>query len=73
MSGHLTYHLWGPSYTWEVMVVVTNHSLGEYFETCEFKKEIQHPYVYVGSPSVYVCREPDVPVDVIWSRMKAYR
>jgi hypothetical protein len=55
------------------MVVVTNHSLGEYFETCEFKKEIQHPYVYVGSPSVYVCREPDVPVDVIWSRMKAYR
>jgi hypothetical protein len=45
-----------------------------FFNKCELKKTVQHVYdVPVGSPSIYICREPIASADVIWSRVKFYR
>jgi hypothetical protein len=73
VTGHLTYYLWGPGYSWDVMVIVTRYPVTSFFNECERKRDIHHPYVYVGSPTVYVCREPKSSVDDIWSKLKAYR
>lgn len=73
VTGHLTYYLWGPGYSWDVMVVVTQSPITRFFNRCERKKVIHHPYVYVGSPTVYICRDPKSSVNEIWSQLKAYR
>jgi hypothetical protein len=73
VTGHLTYYLWGPGYSWDVMVVVTQYPITNYFYKCERIEVIHHPYVYVGSPTVYICRYPIKPVDAIWPELKAYR
>ncbi len=76
VSGVLTYYLWGPGYSWEVMIIVTSqlYPVTVFFNKCELKKIVQHVYdVPVGSPSIYICREPTASADVIWSSMKFYR
>jgi hypothetical protein len=73
VTGHLTYYLWGPGYSWDVMVVITNSSLTSFFAKCDWVTEIHHPYIYVGSPNIFICREPKLPVDEIWVQLKAYR
>jgi hypothetical protein len=76
VSGSLTYYLWGPGYTWDVMLIVTDKSnnLAVFFEECELKAVVQHEYdAPVGQPHIYVCRKPKVPADVIWSCQKLYR
>lgn len=75
VSGVLTYYLWGPGYSWDVMIVVTSnlYSVTYFFNQCELKKTVQYVYdVPVGSPSIYICREPIVPADRIWSGVKTY-
>ena len=76
VSGVLTYYLWGPGYSWDVMIIVTSqlYPVTVFFNKCELKKIVQHVYdVPVGSPSIYICREPTVSSDVIWSFVKFYR
>jgi len=76
VSGALTYYLWGPGYSWDVMIIVSSHlsSVTNFFEECERKKAVGHIYdVPVGDPSIYLCRKPTAPPDVIWAGMKAYR
>ena len=73
VTGHLTYYLWGPGYSWDVMVVVTRYPITNYFYTCERIEVIHHPYVYVGSPTVHICRDPIKSIDEIWPELKAYR
>jgi 4-amino-4-deoxy-L-arabinose transferase-like glycosyltransferase len=76
VSGSLTYYLWGPGFSWEVMLIITNKSnrMAVFFEACELKAFV--PYEYsepVGQPYIYVCRKPKVPAAVIWSSVKEYR
>jgi 4-amino-4-deoxy-L-arabinose transferase-like glycosyltransferase len=76
VSGFLTYYLWGPGYSWDVMILVTSKSnnMSVFFDQCELKAVGQHVYdAPVGRPYIYVCRKPKVPADVIWSSVKSYR
>lgn len=73
VSGALTYYLWGPGYSWDVMIIVSpsKYPAAAFFDECEEKKTAQ--YVYVGTPHIYICRKPKVSADEIWSSMKSYR
>jgi hypothetical protein len=73
VSGSLTYYLWGPGYSWDVMVIVTGgtNDLSMFFEECEQKANTGD-----DAPSqfyIYVCQLPKLPVDVIWPNLKNYR
>ena len=43
VSGSLTYYLWGPGYSWDVMVIVTDETnpLGVFFDMCELKATVK--------------------------------
>ncbi len=75
VSGSLTYYLWGPGYSWDVMIIVAERTniLSVFFEKCERMGVTQHEYV--GSIRFYffVCRKPIVPADTIWSSVKSFR
>jgi hypothetical protein len=76
VSGFLTYYLWGPGYSWDVMILVTNktNNMSVFFDECELKDVVQHEYdAPVGRPYIYVCRGPKVSPDVIWPSLKSYR
>jgi 4-amino-4-deoxy-L-arabinose transferase-like glycosyltransferase len=76
VSGSLNYYLWGPGYSWKVMVIVasTTNPLGMFFDTCELKTTVQQEYnIPSGRIRVYVCRGPIVSADKIWSSLKSYR
>jgi hypothetical protein len=76
VSGSLTYYLWGPGYTWEVMIVITDKTnrVGVFFDECELKAALPDAFDEpVGSLAIFVCRKPKVPAGVIWPSMKSYR
>jgi len=75
VSGGLTYYLCGPGYYWDVMILVSHseYPIRGFFKECELKKVIDHPYAYVGSQGVRVCRNPKFSADEIWSKLKLYR
>jgi hypothetical protein len=76
VSGSLTYYLWGPGYSWDVMIIVseTPNTVALFFDECELKGTVQHQYdPPVGRPSISVCRRPKVPPDVFWPNIKSYR
>ncbi len=76
VSPALTYYLWGPGDSWDVMILVTRrtNNMSVFFDACELKKTIQREYDALGGrPSIYVCRKPKVSAEVIWSSLKAYR
>ncbi|MBN2391319.1 MAG: glycosyltransferase family 39 protein [Anaerolineae bacterium] len=73
VSGSLTYYLWGPGDSWDVMIIVVGRSnyLSMFFDECE-----QSAVAGNDLPSqfyIYVCRKPNLPVDVIWPNLKNYR
>ena len=75
VSGSLTYYLWGPGYSWDVMVIVTNrmNTVSVFFRSCEQKAVIQHEYTGLVRFKIFVCREPTLPVDTIWAGVKSFR
>ena len=76
VSGALTYYLWGPGYSWDVMIIITNktNNMSVFFDECELKTTIHYEYdVPFGPPYIYVCRKPKVSADVIWSSVKSFR
>jgi hypothetical protein len=76
VSGVLTYYLWGPEYSWDVMIIVSSNlsPVTDFFDRCELKKTVLHVYdMPVGGPSIYLCREPTLSPDVIWPFVKLYR
>lgn len=77
VSGSLTYYLWGPGYTWDVMIIVTDRSnnLSMFFDECEFNSNIEGNYdsSLFGEPRIYTCRKPLIPADEIWAIMKNFR
>jgi len=75
VSGSLTYYLWGPGYSWDVMIIVTTqtNNMSVFFDECEKKGIVQYKYDSVGANSIFVCRKPKVPPNIIWSSVKTYR
>jgi hypothetical protein len=76
VSGHLTYYLWGPGYSWEVMIIITGrtNNTAVFFDECELKAVSQRPDGAMGGNLyLHVCRKPKVSADTIWSSMKSYR
>jgi hypothetical protein len=72
VSGSLTYYLWGPGYSWDVIVIVTGQTniLSVFFDNCAQKATTgEDP---PGKFYIYVCKKPKVPADVIWSSQKNY-
>ena len=72
VSGSLTYYLWGPGDSWDVMVIVAGRTnyLSVFFDECAQK-------AITGSDSpgqfhIYVCKKPKLPVDVMWPNLKNY-
>jgi 4-amino-4-deoxy-L-arabinose transferase-like glycosyltransferase len=74
VSGHLTYYLWGPGYSWEVMILITGktNNLSVFFDECELGMPAKVE-LFIGRPYIFVCRKPTVSADVIWSSIKSYR
>jgi hypothetical protein len=76
VSGALTYYLWGPGYSWEVMIVVTGRTneMAVFFDECELKATARYEYDRpIGQPKIYVCRQPKVSAAELWRSMKFYR
>ena len=76
VSGHLNYYLWGPGYSWEVMIIITGrtNNMAVFFDECELKTVSQRGDNALGGDLyIFVCRTPKVPPDVIWSSMASYR
>ncbi len=75
VSGSLTYFLWGPGYSWDVMILITDRTnrMAVFFEKCEQKAVTQDEYVGLSRFYVFVCRKPIVPADTIWSSVKYYQ
>lgn len=72
VSGSLTYYLWGPGYSWDVMVIVTGRTnyLSVFFDECA--QRAITGYDLPGQYHIYVCRKPKLSADVIWSSLKNY-
>jgi 4-amino-4-deoxy-L-arabinose transferase-like glycosyltransferase len=75
VSGSLTYYLWGPGYSWEVMIIITSktNNMSVFFDECEAGVPVEREVFQGNRLYIYVCRRPKVPADVIWSSMKLYR
>jgi hypothetical protein len=77
VSGHLTYYLWGPGYSWNEMIVATINIDGFRY----FFGDIQQKALFVNehaSPvstniGVYVCKAPIKSAKVIWTYLKLYK
>ena len=76
VSGSLTYYLWGPGYSWDVMIIVTTQTnpMSVFFDDCELKRVVTYQFDEPGSAThIFVCRNPKVSAKVIWSSVKTYR
>jgi hypothetical protein len=77
VSGSLTYYLWGPGYSWDVMIIVVSktNSMAMFFDECEQKSIAQgeENVTVFGHPRIFVCRKPKVTADKIWSSVESYR
>jgi hypothetical protein len=72
VSGSLTYYLWGPGYSWDVMIIVTGRTniLSVFFDECEQKAVSDK--AALSKFYLYVCKKPRLPADVIWKSQKNY-
>ncbi len=70
VSGSLNYYLWGPGYSWDVMVIVTGRTniLSVFFDECAQKATAGPEAQY----HIYVCKNPAVSAEAIWSSQKNY-
>ncbi len=76
VSESLTYYLWGPGYSWEVMIIITHkgNPMAVLFDECELKAIVQHEFdPPTGQPYIYVCRNPKAPAETIWRNMRLFR
>jgi hypothetical protein len=75
VSGSLTYYLWGPGYSWDVMIMVTDktNKMAVFFEKCEQKSATEREYAGLTRFYVFLCKKPIVPADTIWSSVKYFQ
>jgi 4-amino-4-deoxy-L-arabinose transferase-like glycosyltransferase len=77
ISGHNSYHLWGPGDRSSDVLIVLGGSREELSEWCEGVQEadtVRCTYCmpYQNNLPVYVCRGLKVPLEEAWSRLKHY-
>jgi hypothetical protein len=80
VSGHLTYYLWGPGYSWDVMILLTNSvftvntaTMSRFFQECTLKGRVFNPYtIPLNQLNIYVCRKPLLSPEKIWEQMEMY-
>jgi hypothetical protein len=76
LSGHLTYHYWGPrDYTGDVMIVMDDdrETLERHFEQVEWAGAVRHPYSMPYQQfEVFVCRRMRAPLAEVWPRLKHF-
>jgi hypothetical protein len=81
VSGHLTYYLWGPGYSWDVMILLTNSAsplntatMSLFFAECQLKGRAFNPYtIPFNQLNIYVCRKPLMTPGEIWAHVKLYQ
>lgn len=70
---HMNNYLWGPGYTWEVMILLTAvpDVFRPLFAEMELKAVIKNEYAMpFNANMVFVCRQTSL--EDIWSRLKNY-
>ena len=76
VSGHLTYHYWGPrGYTGEVVIVLDDdrETLERHFEQVELAGAVRHPYsMPYQNFNVFVCRRMRRPLANVWPQLKQF-
>ena len=80
VSGHLTYYLWGPGYSWDVMIMLTNNispvntaTMSLFFSECKLKGRVFNRYtIPLNQLNIYVCRKPLLSPEEIWKKMEFY-
>jgi hypothetical protein len=76
VSGNLTYYLWGPgTSSWEVMVVIASktNEMAPFFERCEMKSAVTNEFtLQYHKMYIFICRNPKVPPQMIWSSVAEY-
>jgi hypothetical protein len=76
VSGNLTYYLWGPGKSWDVMIFVTSAPTVfiPYFQDVQYATTVVSEYTmpYNTNLPVYVMRKPRMSADKIWPRLKYY-
>jgi 4-amino-4-deoxy-L-arabinose transferase-like glycosyltransferase len=76
VSGSLTYYLWGPGYSWDVMLIIADRSneVEIFFDECELKASMQGTNeMMIWHPNIYLCRKPKISAEKIWSSLKLFR
>ena len=76
VSGYLTYYLWGPGYSWDVMILLTGRSnnMSMFFDHCEQRSMVSDVMAGTAAPLyIYVCQGAHLPAETIWSSAKSYR
>jgi hypothetical protein len=76
VSESLTYYLWGPGTSWDVMIVLIAgpNVMSPFFQECEKKGPVINEYtIPINQLNIYVCRKPKLPPEKIWPHMEAYR
>ena len=71
-SGALTYYLWGPGDSWDVMIIVTGRDnyLSVFFDEC-IQKAVTSP----DTPAqfgIFVCKGPRLSPHVFWHNLKNF-
>ena len=76
VSGHMTYHLWGPGENdWEVMIFVTAdmEPFRPLFEEVEERAVIDNPFALpFNRLRLYVARGPRQDIDALWPQIGPY-
>jgi hypothetical protein len=76
VSGHLTYYLWGPGYSWDVMILLAGRSnnMLMFFDHCE-QSAVVTGVMAVSEDELYIytCKGARLPAETIWSSAKSYR
>ena len=74
ISGHLTYHYWGPrGYTGDVAIVVGGEAktLAGFFEGVEPAGRTDHPWAMPRSRlEIFICRRMREPLRELWPRLR---
>lgn len=77
VSGHMTYHLWGPPSTrGDVLIAfgVPRDLLERHYQTCSERARIDVPLARPGDTDlpVYVCQEPRSSMETWWPELRRY-
>jgi hypothetical protein len=75
VSQSLTYYFWGPGYSWDVMIMISDrmNNMSVFFDKCEQKTVSQHEYVGGLRFYIFVCKDLKVPVNRVWTKVRYFQ